>query len=66
MVDYMCWPWFERMSQGSGGLILNYPGLKRYIEHMQQDEAVKEVYIPPEQFNKFFDNLFAGNPVYDF
>ncbi|XP_072031760.1 pyrimidodiazepine synthase-like [Amphiura filiformis] len=67
MVDYMCWPWLERLSWSpqAGGVLSNYPTIKAYIERMHQDDAVKAVYIPSEEVNTFYNGLFTGNAVYD-
>lgn len=75
MVDYMIWPWVERLSC----LKLFFPDLSDYEKHkkenprleewrqaMKADPAVKELYLTPEQHQRFIVSHLAGNPDYDF
>ena len=71
MVDYMVWPWLERLEvlKIKRNLKLDearFPKLNAYIKRMLEQPAVKEVFIPAEIHAKFYDGYLAGQvPDYD-
>ncbi|XKL69640.1 hypothetical protein PGB90_007409 [Kerria lacca] len=61
MVDYMIWPWFERMEAlpvlyGSEAQIPvdRFPNLIKWISIIKNDSAVQKHYLSPEQHAKHF------------
>ena len=66
MVDYMCWPWFERLAWNqTSDLLSKFPTIGAYIERMNQDDTVQAVRVSPEETARFYHGLFTGNVVYD-
>jgi glutathione S-transferase len=70
MVDYMLWPWFERLPVLSeAGFEFNadgnFPKLAAWIEAMKSDESVQKVQIPTEISKKFMETHRQGTPEYD-
>ncbi len=70
MVDYIIWPWFERIPVLKK---VNYdldrkrfPKLIDWIENMKNLPAVKEVLINPESNTRFMEGFIEGNIDYDF
>ena len=66
MLDYMMWPWFERLP-----MILTlsadvHPNLTNWYNLMQNDPAVKETMISKENYLKFYDGYKKGQVDYDF
>ncbi|XP_060097696.1 glutathione S-transferase omega-1 [Heteronotia binoei] len=61
MIDYLMWPWFERMEAFQLHESLNRtPTLKHWVESMQLDPAVKATKIDT-QMHKGFLELYAKN-----
>ncbi|XP_014252364.1 pyrimidodiazepine synthase-like [Cimex lectularius] len=72
MVDYMIWPWCERleMLRVIGGDNFKVPKdrfakLWRWSEAMLEDDAVKKHYVTPEQHAKYLQSHRAGTPDFD-
>jgi hypothetical protein len=70
MVDYMLWPWFERLPLLSdAGFEFNadgnFPKLAAWIEAMESDKNVQQVQIPTEISKKFMETYRQGTPEYD-
>ncbi len=70
MVDYMLWPWFERLALLSdAGYVLNadgnLPKLAAWVNEMQADEAVQKVKVPEAIVRKFRATAQQGNTDYD-
>jgi len=71
MVDYMIWPWLERLSalKLMKNLELDaqrFPKLIAYVNRMLELPAVKEVLIPAEVHVNFYKGYVAGEqPDYD-
>jgi len=73
MVDYMIWPWIERlpMLQNLIGNITiiskdSFPNLINYIGAMMGDKTVKAVCISPQEHTKFIQLRLDGKGDYDF
>nr|QUF59392.1 glutathione S-transferase GSTO1-1 [Brachionus angularis] len=70
-VDYMIWPWIERLEYLTKYRNLDldrtrFAKLHDYIERMHQLPAVKTTHIPAEKFQQFFSFYLAGqDPDYD-
>ncbi|KAH8322037.1 hypothetical protein KR059_000874, partial [Drosophila kikkawai] len=71
-VDYMIWPWLERLALIEYLLKDNYTfDEKRFAKMAQlifllkEDEAVKGFYATPEQHQEFWRGRQAGNASYD-
>ncbi|KAI2657817.1 Glutathione S-transferase omega-1 [Labeo rohita] len=66
MIDYLIWPWFERAEiMGVKHCLANTPELRKWIERMYEDPAVKATMFSSEDHKVFFDSFMAGNPNYD-
>jgi glutathione S-transferase len=70
MVDYMLWPWFERLALLSdAGFVLNadgkLPKLAAWVNEMQADEAVQKVKVPEATMRRFGATARQGNADYD-
>jgi len=70
MLDYMIWPWIERMpaleSLLHSELVTKLPSiLESWRENMLQDFAVKEFLLPIEVHSEFMTSLLSGSPNYD-
>ncbi|CAF1200712.1 unnamed protein product, partial [Didymodactylos carnosus] len=70
MVDYMMWPWFERLPLlADAGFTLDsnqFPKLASWIKSMENVKAVKECKVPEDIMRKFMQSYKDGKPVYDF
>ena len=71
MVDYMLWPWFERLPLLSeAGFEFNadgkLPKLAAWIKSMEGNEVVQKVKVPTELSKKFMEGYKNGKPEYDF
>uniref|UniRef100_A0A3Q3CW86 Glutathione S-transferase omega n=1 Tax=Haplochromis burtoni TaxID=8153 RepID=A0A3Q3CW86_HAPBU len=62
MIDYMMWPWFERVEAFLDGT----PELKKWTELMLQDSAVKALMFSPDAHKAFFKTFLDGNPDFDY
>ncbi|XP_029466198.1 glutathione S-transferase omega-1-like [Rhinatrema bivittatum] len=63
MVDYMIWPWFERLAPLSMEEYLNdAPKLKKWVEAMMEDPVVKELLTSPEDHKGFMELYLARDP----
>jgi pyrimidodiazepine synthase len=70
MVDYMLWPWFERIpSLTETGFVLNgdgkQPKLAAWLKAMQTNEAVQKTKVPDEIQKKFYATVKQGKTDYD-
>jgi len=72
MVDYMIWPWFERLQMfkflHGDKFVLpqdKLPKLAKWVEAMKNDEAVKKYYVAPETHAAFMRTHQAGTPDFD-
>lgn len=60
MIDYMMWPWFERMELLELKHCLDStPGLKKWTEHMLEDPSVKAIMFSIQTY-KAFQDLHGG------
>ncbi|KAH8286481.1 hypothetical protein KR054_009851, partial [Drosophila jambulina] len=71
-VDYMIWPWLERLAVIEFVLKDTYnfdekrfPKVAKLIALLKEDEAVKAFYATPEQHQEFWRTRKAGNASYD-
>ncbi|XP_029466193.1 glutathione S-transferase omega-1-like isoform X2 [Rhinatrema bivittatum] len=63
MIDYMVWPWFERLAPFNMEEFLNdVPKLKKWGEAMMEDPAVKKLRISSEDFEAFLKLYRENNP----
>lgn len=72
MLDYMIWPWIERLSMvkylTTNGFELDkerFKNLLKWHSLMLQDEAVKEFYLDGETHAKYITTRRAGKADYD-
>ncbi|KAI7805545.1 glutathione S-transferase omega-1-like [Triplophysa rosa] len=67
MIDYMMWPWFERMEMLELKPCLDSsPELKKWIEHMLEDPSVKAIMFSTEIYKAFYKTYMEGIPDYDY
>ncbi|KAM3606728.1 uncharacterized protein V6R79_022173 [Siganus canaliculatus] len=67
MIDYMMWPWFERMEAFDMENCLNStPELKRWKAQMLEDSAVKATMHSVETFKAYYQTYFEGKPNFDY
>ncbi|KAH8360462.1 hypothetical protein KR200_005580, partial [Drosophila serrata] len=71
-VDYMIWPWLERLAVIEFQLKDTYnfdekrfPKVAHLITLLKEDEAVKSFYATPEQHQEFWRTRKSGNANYD-
>uniref|UniRef100_A0A1B6M7Z1 GST N-terminal domain-containing protein n=1 Tax=Graphocephala atropunctata TaxID=36148 RepID=A0A1B6M7Z1_9HEMI len=72
MVDYVIWPWFERIQMFKilhGDQFVfpkdRLPNLAQWLTRMVADEAVQQYYLTPEKHASFIRTQQSGNPDYD-
>ncbi|KAJ8402752.1 hypothetical protein AAFF_G00364240 [Aldrovandia affinis] len=67
MIDYMIWPWFERMeSLGLKHCMAGSPELKKWTEHMLGDPTIKATMVDSETYKGFYKTYTEGKPDYDY
>lgn len=67
MIDYMMWPWFERLEVLELTQCLDgVPELKKWTQRMQEDPAVKACMHDKDTFKGFYQSYVAGKPDYDY
>ncbi|XP_037639100.1 glutathione S-transferase omega-1-like [Sebastes umbrosus] len=67
MIDYMMWPWFERLdSFGLKPCLDCTPELKKWTERMTEDPAVKVAMQSAEKHKAFYKSYVEGKPNYDY
>ncbi|XP_036815531.1 glutathione S-transferase omega-1 isoform X1 [Oncorhynchus mykiss] len=67
MIDYMMWPWFERLEIFELKHCLDgTPELKKWTEHMSEDQTVKATMFPTETYKAFYKTYADGKPNYDY
>ncbi|KAJ7998099.1 hypothetical protein DPEC_G00219050 [Dallia pectoralis] len=67
MIDYMMWPWFERLEMyGVKNCLDGTPELKKWTGRMLEDKAVKATMHPIETHKAFGKSFFEGKPDYDY
>ncbi|XP_037352069.1 glutathione S-transferase omega-2 [Talpa occidentalis] len=63
MIDYLFWPWFERLDvYGIADCLNNTPALRIWIAAMKQDPAVCALLIDKNIFLGFLNLYFQNNP----
>ncbi|KAJ8302756.1 hypothetical protein KUTeg_019152 [Tegillarca granosa] len=72
MVDFMIWPWLERLSvmnnlAGSDLLPVDrFPNMQAWLNRMSQNKAVKETMLDCKLHAAAYNSWREGNPGYDF
>ncbi|KAM8852555.1 glutathione S-transferase omega-1-like [Synchiropus picturatus] len=67
MIDYLIWPWLEREKAFELTPYLeDTPRLRKWIECMKKDPAVKEVMHPDGYLEGFVNSWLSGNANYDY
>uniref|UniRef100_A0A0E9XAZ1 Glutathione S-transferase omega n=1 Tax=Anguilla anguilla TaxID=7936 RepID=A0A0E9XAZ1_ANGAN len=67
MIDYMIWPWFERMETfGLKHCMDGAPDLKAWTERMLQDPTVKAIMFDTETHKAYYNSYKEGKPDYDY
>nr|XP_040034422.1 glutathione S-transferase omega-1-like [Gasterosteus aculeatus aculeatus] len=67
MIDYMMWPWFERLESYELEYCLDgTPELKKWTERMLEDMAVKATMHSQDTFKAFLASYRDGKPNYDY
>ncbi|KAM4607662.1 glutathione S-transferase omega-1-like [Polymixia lowei] len=67
MIDYMMWPWFERLEIFELKHCLDEtPVLKKWTGHMLEDPTVKATMHSVDTYKAFYKTYIAGKPNYDY
>lgn len=67
MIDYMMWPWFERLESYELKQCLDgTPELKKWTAQMSADKAVKATMHSLESHKVFKKSYAEGNPNFDY
>ncbi|NWQ60578.1 GSTO1 transferase, partial [Neopipo cinnamomea] len=63
LLDYMIWPWFERLEAFQLKDALNHaPKLQRWMEAMKEDPAVKATMTDPQTFKNYLQLYLVNSP----
>ncbi|XP_075573696.1 glutathione S-transferase omega-1 isoform X2 [Pelecanus crispus] len=63
MLDYMIWPWFERLEPFQLKDALHHtPKLQRWMEAMKEDPAVKATMTDPQTFKDYLQLYLKNSP----
>ncbi|XP_059677242.1 glutathione S-transferase omega-1 isoform X2 [Gavia stellata] len=63
MLDYMIWPWFERLEPFQLKDSLSHtPKLQRWMEAMKEDPAVKATMTDPQTFKDYLQLYLKNSP----
>ena len=66
MLDFMVWPWFERLPLVYTLSAEVHPNLANWFNLMLQEPAIKETACSKETHLKFYEGYLNSKPVYDF
>lgn len=67
MIDYMMWPWFERLELLElKNCLDSKPELQKWREGMFEDPAVKATMHSVETYKAFYKTSLEGKPDYDY
>lgn len=72
MVDFMIWPWLERLSvmnklAGSDLLPVDrFPKMNAWLKRMSQNKAVQETMLDSKLHEAAYNSWRGDNPGYDF
>ncbi|KAK9541449.1 hypothetical protein VZT92_001491 [Zoarces viviparus] len=67
MIDYMMWPWFERLeSYGLKSFLDGTPELTKWTELMLEDPSVKAIMHSVDTHKAFNKSYGEGKPDYDY
>ncbi|XP_007057926.1 glutathione S-transferase omega-1 isoform X2 [Chelonia mydas] len=63
MIDYMIWPWFERLEfLQLSDCLQHTPKLRQWVEAMKKDPAVKATMTDAQTLNGFFELYVKNSP----
>uniref|UniRef100_A0A8C8RCX9 Glutathione S-transferase omega n=1 Tax=Pelusios castaneus TaxID=367368 RepID=A0A8C8RCX9_9SAUR len=63
MIDYMIWPWFERLEFFQlHDCLQRTPKLRRWVEAMKKDPAVEATMVDPQIYKGFFELYVKNSP----
>ncbi|XP_062352361.1 glutathione S-transferase omega-1 isoform X2 [Cinclus cinclus] len=63
MIDYLIWPWFERLEPFQLKDSLNHtPKLQCWVEAMKEDPAVKATITDPQTFKNYLQLYLKNSP----
>ncbi|XP_009067835.1 PREDICTED: glutathione S-transferase omega-1 isoform X2 [Acanthisitta chloris] len=63
MLDYMIWPWFERLEPFQVKDALNHaPKLQRWMKAMKEDPAVKATMTDPQIYKNYLQLYLVNSP----
>lgn len=70
MVDFMIWPWFERLPILKSAINFDinaekFPKMTAWVNRMQELPTIKKIWIKPESYIKYFSG-YPSNLDYDF
>jgi len=74
MLDYMIWPWFERIPllkvyfptlYDYEAAKLQNPSLEKWRQAMKEDPAVKSFHVSTENHHKFIESMLSGTNNYN-
>ncbi|XP_076142177.1 glutathione S-transferase omega-1-like [Alosa pseudoharengus] len=67
MIDYMMWPWFERMEMMELTHCLDGNAeFKKWVQFMLQDPTVKATMFSTDTYKAFYKSYMDGKPDYDY
>ncbi|KAG5266514.1 hypothetical protein AALO_G00232950 [Alosa alosa] len=67
MIDYMMWPWFERMEMMELTHCLDGNAeFKKWVQFMLQDPTVKATMFSTDIYKAFYKSYMDGKPDYDY
>ena len=66
MIDYMLWPFFERLPMLYDLSAEIHPNLSNWCNKMHCIPAVKKESLPADVYKRFYDGYFKGHAEYDF
>lgn len=67
MIDYMMWPWFERLEVFEMKHCLDgTPELKKWTQRMVEDPAVKGTMHSTDTYQAFYKGYTEGKPDFDY
>lgn len=65
MIDFMLWPWFERLPIWYPLSADVHPNLTNWVNLMKDETAVKERALPLDKYRQFYEGYIKGHLDYD-